>query len=314
MPEEVAKSLEEELDEIDTVGDIYEEESDDTTGDSDQDTDNVSSDADNQNGDNEQDIAKTGEESDGEKKDSKKESTGKAASEETDTSGKAESDEKKESEAESEASEDLDGQQRIVSLMAEIDRLSGLLVTQAPSVVEKVEEKFKEVSETSKTTETSIEDFIGDLDMDDVASNPEILNKILNNVLQKGIETGKELSIKQVIPPTVDTSQTIVSQIEGAIAVKGMIDKFYDANPELSNVKQVVKACAAHIIQESPDKRLDDILNLAADAARKTLGIKKNTKKTDIATSDEVAFAKQKGGQRKKSKKDSKLQQEIDEL
>lgn len=313
MPGEVTKSLEEELDEIDAVGDIYEEESDDTTGDSDQDTDNVSSDADNQNGENEQDIVKTGEESDGEKKDSKKESAGKEASEETDTSGKAESDEKKESEAESEASKDLDGQQRIVSLMAEIDRLSGLLVTQVPTVkLDSPDTKPK--LDTSEVKLPEVEDFIGDLDMDDVASSPKILNEILNKVLQKGIETGKELSTKQVISPTVDTSQTIASQIEGAIAVKGMIDKFYDANPELSNVKQVVKACAAHIIQESPDKRLDDILNLAADAARKTLGIKKNTKKTDIATSDEVAFAKQKGGQRKKSKKDSKLQQEIDEL
>jgi hypothetical protein len=301
MPEEVTKSLEEELDEIDDVGDIYEdEESDEETSDESE-------------AESEAEIETTEEESDGEKKGSEEESAGEETSEETDTSGEAESDEKKEGKAESEASKDLDGQQRIANLIAEVDRLSGLLVTQTPAVkLDSPEAKPKLDTETIKLPE--VEDFIGDLDMDDVASNSEILNEILNKVLQKGIETGKSLSATQTDASTAIVSQTVASQVESTVAIKDLIDKFYGANPELSNVKQVVQACASQIVQDSPDKSFKDVLNMAADAARKTLGIPKSTKKTKIAKVEDAAFAEQKGGQRKKARKVSKLQQELDEL
>lgn len=302
MPDEVTKSLEKELDEIDDVGEIYEEESDEE---SEEESNDEASD------ETKTDTETTEEESDGEKKDSEEEVAGKETSEETDTSGKAESEEKEEGETESEAPEDLDGQQRIESLMAEIDRLSGLLVTQAPAKV-KVAKEDKD--EKSSVTAETLEDFIGDLDMDDVASKPEIMNELLNKVLQKGIETGKKLSAEQAGSSASSVSQTVATQVDNAITVKEMINKFYAANPELSNVKQVVQACASQIVQDSPDKSFKDVLNMAADAARKTLGIPKSTKKTEIAKAENVAFAEQKGGQRKKGKKVSKLQQELDEL
>lgn len=302
MPDEVTKSLEEELDEIDDVGDVYEdeEESDDETS---KETSNES--------ETESETETTEEESDGEKKDSEEESVGEETSEEADTSGETESDETKKGEAESETSEDLDGQQRIAGLIAEVDRLSGLLVTRIPAKTEVAKDEKDE--KTSVTAET-LEDFIGDLDMDDVASNPKILNEILNKVLQRGIETGKNLSAKQTDVSVAAVSQTVASQVEGAIAIKGLIDEFYGANPELSNVKQVVQACASQIVQDSPDKTFKDVLNMAADAARKTLGISKSKPKIKIAKAEDVAFAEQKGGQRKKTRKASKLQQELDEL
>ena len=304
MFDEVTKSLEKELDEIDDVGDAYEdeEESDEeTSAESEVDADTKS------------ETETTEEESDGEKKDIEEESVGEETSDEEDTSGKTDSDEKEEGEAESEASEDLDGQQRIDSLMAEIDRLSGLLVTQMPAKVEV--DKEKDDNKTSPTAET-VEDFVGDLDMDDVASKPEILNEILNKVLQKGIETGKKLSEGQSTTVASSVSQTVASQVDSAINIKGIIDKFYDANTDLVNIKQVVQACASQIVRDSPDKTFKEVLNLAADAARKTLGIPKSqTKvKTKIAKVEDAAFAEQKGGQRKKTKKVSKLQQELDEL
>ena len=300
MPDEVTKSLEEELDEIDYVGEIYEDESEEEETSDDKVSDETKT-----------ETETTEEESDGKKKDGEEEDIGKETSEETDTSGETESDEKKEGEAESETSEDLDGQQRIESLMTEIDRLSGLLVTQTPVKTEVVDEK--ETKETITTT-ADLEDFIGELDMDDVASDPKIMNELLNKVLQKGIETGKSLSKDQNTVTTSSVSQTVASQVDSAIALKGMIDEFYDANPELANVKQVVQACASQIVQDSPDKSFKDVLNSAAEAARKTLGMPKSKTKTKIAKAEDVAFAEQKGGQRKKAKKASKLQQELDEL
>lgn len=310
MSDEVTKSLEEELDEIDYAGEIYEDELDDN---SDQTTDDNSDDTDDQSTDNESATTRTEEGSDGKEKDSKEEGVGEETSEETDTSGKTESEETEEGEAESEASEDLDGQQRINSLMAEIDRLSGLLVTQIPAVkLDSPEHKPKLDTETIKLPE--VEDFIGDLDMDDVASDPKIMNKLLNKVLQKGIETGKNLSKDQITAVDSSVSQTVATQVDSAIALKGMIDEFYGANPELSNVKQVVQACASQIVQESPDKTFKDVLNMAAAAARKTLGISKSKSKTKIAKVEDAAFVEQKGGQRRKARKTSKLQQELDEL
>ncbi len=307
MPDDVTKSLEEELDEIDDVndvGEVYEEESDEDTSDDKETSDETSDEA-------KTETETTEEESDGEKEDSEKESVGEKTSEETDTSGEAGSEETKEGEAESEASEDLDGQQRIEGLIAEIDRLSGLLVTKALVKTEVVKEKA--VEETITTT-ADFEDFIGELDMDDVASKPEIMNELLNKVLQKGIETGKSLSKDQTAAVDSSVSQTVASQVDSAIALKSMIDEFYGANPELGNVRQVVQACASQIVQESPDKSFKDVLNMAAEAARKTLGIPKSAKKTKIAKPEDAAFAEQKGGQRKKARKVSKLQQQLDEL
>lgn len=305
MPDEVTKSLEEELDEIDYVGEIYEDESEEEETSDDKVSDETKT-----------ETETTEEESDGEKEDSEEEDIGKETSEETDTSGETESDEKKEGETESETSEDLDGQQRIDSLMAEIDRLSGLLVTQAQAVkIDSPEAKPKlETGAIELPAAESLEDFIGELDMDDVASDPKIMNKLLNKVLQKGIETGKSLSKTQTATTDSTVSQTVATQVDNAIAIKGMIDEFYGANPELANVRQVVQACASQIVQDSPDKSFKDVLNLAADATRKTLGIPKSKIKTKIAKAEDVAFAEQKGGQRKKAKKASKLQQELDEL
>lgn len=316
MPDEVTKSFEDELDELDFGRDVYEEGSNDDSGDFEQDATDISNNAVDQDDSDEQDTAKTVGESDDGEEIKEEEETGEEAAAKEDPSKSEDDDEKEIVEDEATTSKDLDDQQRIADLIAEVNRLSGLVAAK-PIVPQPVKDTVEEPL-AAPVIASSIEDFIGDLDMDDVASDPNILNAILNKVLQKGIETGKELSATQVgvsAKTSADTvSKTIASQVESAITLKDMVDKFYGANPELSNVKQVVQACASQIVQDSPDKSFMDVLNMAAKAARKTLGISKSAKTAKIPKSKDAAFAEQKGGQRKKGPKTSKLQQELDEL
>lgn len=299
MDKEVtSKELEEELVELDKE-DVYEDESEES----------------NEPADDSQEATEEARavegEADDEKEAGEKEETSEEASGEASTSESKVVGEEEKGDGESEAPETVDDQQRITSLMTEIDRLSGLLVTKASESPEVKEPKDKK----GKTkTEDGLEDFVGDLDMDDVASDPTVLNSILNKVLQKGIETGKQMGADQSKASTASIDQIVLSQVENAMTTKNMIDKFYDANPELSNVKQVVRACASQIVSEHPEKSFEDVLTLAAKTARKTLGISKSMGKSKISDSSDVPFAEQKGGQRKPMKKVSKLQQELDEL
>lgn len=305
MPDEVTtKSLEEELDEFDDL-------------DSDIDAE-VDADTHDEGGDDDEgtavDASKTeGESDDGKQEGKEEEEIGEETPDEEDTSGTEGTKSEEEGEEGSEASETVDDQQRIVNLVAEIDRLSGLVAGQTK--IDSPVAKPVADSETIKippTVDTSDEeDFVGSLDMDDVASDPKILNKLLNAVLKKGIAAGQALSASQI---DSSISKNVMSQVESFNSIKTTIDQFYDNNDDLSSVRQVVKACAVQISKEQPDKKLEDILELAADAARKTLGIVRKKEDSKTQSSKSAAFAEPKGGQRKKAKKLSKLQQELDEL
>ena len=212
-----------------------------------------------------------------------------------------------------EGTTESDEASRIDKLLAEINRLNGLI---EPSVVKDAETETK--TETDVKTKTDsvdskdvLVDFVGDLDMDDVASDSAILNQILNKVMKHGIEVGKELNKGY---SASDLSQVVATQVSQFSQNQIMIDQFYKDNSDLVNVKQVVKACATQIASESPDKGLEDILKIAAVNTRKTLGIGTPSAKTNSNNPNDAAFASQKGGQRKKAKKLSKLQQELDEL
>ena len=79
---------------------------------------------------------------------------------------------------------------RIEKLLAEVNRLTGLI---APPAVKDIKTAttatVKTDSEVSKNaSHAELVDFVEDLDMDDVASDPNILNQILNKVLKHGIE------------------------------------------------------------------------------------------------------------------------------
>jgi len=253
--------------------------------------------------------------SDGKEKKGEEDKTGEKTSDEEDPSKKISEKTEDKDEKGAEASEDVDESSQVDILLKEINRLSGM-VGQPVAVVKEEEKPAGDKEEKAdKKSEVADSDFIGDLDMDDVASDPKVLNTILNKVLQKGVELGKSLTTDQT---NLNIPQMVRDQVTHVASFKDMIDEFYKENSDLSNVRAVVKACASQIIGENPKMLWTDVLNKAAESTRKTLGFKKPEKsEEDKASSDtsSAAFADAKGGNRKgKGQKGTKLQQELDEL
>lgn len=311
MPEKMSEELlEKELDMLDDDYEIEEETSD--AGDSDKDGSNLSDDASDQDTKDDGDTVKAKEIPDDKKTEDKEDDSGETKSEEANGSDETGEDSESGGEEGGEEPEGLDETSRINTLLAEIDRLSGL-VKPVEVVPKKIEEapKTKTVVEESSDAEVEI-DFVGDLDMDDVASDSSILNKILNKVMKQGIDVGKKFNQDYL---GTSMPQVIADQVSRYSQNQSMIDQFYRDNVELVNVKQAVKACAMQVANDNPDKGLEDILKMAAENTRKTLGIKKTVSSNESSSNPTgAAFAAQKGGQRKPSKKLSKLQQELDEL
>lgn len=300
------KDLLDELDELDGL------DTTDSTSDSSTDGEDQSSEQDGQSSEEssiESEDEKDEVSADDEKKTDKEDKDNKETSDEK--SGAAEGD-KTEKEARETPGEEKSGEEvsREDKLLAEIERLSGIIDTNRTATVPKAEEKKKD-----EVIEKLAEDFIGELDMDDVASNPKVLNEILLSVVRKAVElSGQSNSeqIKNIIPLTVET------HVKQYASSKEAIDEFYKDNPDLSNVRKVVKACAAQIVDENPEMKWANVLSKAAEKTRETLGIVKDTGKNgDRETGDlnDAAFANSSKHNRN-IKKDNRTsqQKQIDEL
>ena len=204
---------------------------------------------------------------------------------------------------------------QVDKLLAEIDRLSGLVepkVEIPPKKKEGEEEKPKE-EEPKKDVEVDLTsyDFLKDLDMDDVASDPKILNKILHEVIAK-VQLRTTEQVLRSIP------QVVMSQVNQQTYFKRMADKFYEDNSDLVNVRQVVKACTQQVQQANPEWEIEKVLKEAAVKTRETLGLsapKVGASDSKIPSAEDAAFVKSKGGSKSNLKRQrTSLQTEIDEL
>jgi hypothetical protein len=201
---------------------------------------------------------------------------------------------------------DESSEDRISRLISEIDRLSGLTGKE-----EAIEKEEKKVDEEKKPLEADgLYDFIKEVDMDDVASDPKVFNKILDEVIRVTQQRTTEQVLKSI-------PHVVMSQVQQQSYLKSTSDKFYEDNPDLVNVRQVVRACAQQVQKEKPEWEVDKIFKETAKRTRQTLGMSEKIagggKK--IPSVDDAAFARSSGGHKSNLKqKRSSLQMEIDEL
>lgn len=226
--------------------------------------------------------------------------------EEETTANKEDETDKESDKSKGESSEKTEEISREDKLLAEIDRLSGLLDSKV-DLASTIETEDKDDS-----LEKLAEDFIGDLDMDDVSSDPKVFNKILLSVIKKAVELSDQKSSKRLENAVPLAVKTQVKQYTGT---KDAIDEFYKNNPDLSNVRKVVKACASQIVDENPEMKWENILNKAAEKTRQTLGIEKQSTGEKVGDLGDAAFAESKKHNRDKKKDNRTSQQkQIDEL
>jgi hypothetical protein len=125
------------------------------------------------------------------------------------------------------------------------------------------------------TTEKPLdeEDFLGDVDLDELTRDPAAFNKVLNKVYKKGVEIGKEKT-KINIDSLIDSipKQT---QDQMKAELEEVNKKFYDDNEDLRPWGKTVSAVFKELSDESPGSHYSKIIPLVADETRKRLGLKK---------------------------------------
>lgn len=125
---------------------------------------------------------------------------------------------------------------------------------------------------TAAPTPPVEQDFIGELDLDDVLNDKDQFNKLLNQVYSKGLLDAKKTvgeGILRSIPDIVKTNITVLTEL------KEMSEKFYKENPDLTPFKRVVAAVFEEIASKNPDKKYTELLSAVGTEARKRLELHK---------------------------------------
>jgi hypothetical protein len=150
----------------------------------------------------------------------------------------------------------------IAELRAKVDQLS---VKEEPPVEEPTDQQ-----QTPLTFDE--QDFIGELDLDDLTRDPKEFNKLLNTIYQKAVTDTRQILGEHVlrsVPEIVRANITIMNNLQKAS------EEFYAANEDLKPFKKVVATVFEEIASENPGKPFEEIFPMVADESRKRLELHK---------------------------------------
>jgi hypothetical protein len=163
-----------------------------------------------------------------------------------------------------------------------------------------------------------VQDFLGDLDIDEVVSKPELFNQVLNSAVSAAIGPMMEQlhALVTALPTLVQPA------IRQTISMEKSIDQFYQAHPVLANFKQVVGLVANELQTANPQAALDSILPQIADMAYTKLNLpgpgpvgSVNTPVTPAVTAQATALPRTASSRNAPATgKTSKIEQEINDL
>ncbi|RLF65655.1 MAG: hypothetical protein DRN30_03600 [Thermoplasmata archaeon] len=181
------------------------------------------------------------------------------------------------------SSDDKDGDEdprdvELKNLRMELDDLRKS-IDKKPSEDDQKDDKSKD--DPSEEDKLSEEDFLGDIDLDDLTRNPDIFNKVLNKVYMKGVEIGKGYSKKSVdsiistLPEVMHSTRSLEEELQS------INKQFYTDNEDLIPWKKSVAIVYDELAEQNPDKNYNEILPSVAEEVRKRLGIKKSEDNKD---------------------------------
>lgn len=154
------------------------------------------------------------------------------------------------------------------------DLRAELAVLKAEKVVERLPEKKVE----EKKVEPPVieeQDFVGEIDLDEVTREPKELNKLLNNIYRKA-RTDSEQALIQKLPELVSTHVEIVNTL------KKTSEDFYRANEDLKSFPKVVKVVFDDLVQQNPNRTYEDVMKDVATETRKRLGLAEPKAKEEV--------------------------------
>jgi len=158
------------------------------------------------------------------------------------------------------------------------------------------------------------EDFVGDVDLDELTRDPKIFNQLLNKIYKKAREDARQdirfssESVVRSVPDIVKNSVAITAKLQETQK------KFYEENADLVPWKQAVATVFQEKMVENPSKRYDELLPEVATEVRKRIGLRKEVDNKGKETPPKLP-SKGKNSQRKSSTPDLTLfEKELNEM
>lgn len=197
----------------------------------------------------------------------------------------------------------VDYEEELRSLRAELEEIKG---------------KKKPPATSPPATTPPLEeiDFIGDDDPDNITRDKAALNKLLNKVFSKGVETGvsrAEEGVLRKVPDLVKKTTALASTLRKAT------DEFYSKNKDLLKFKKVCGTVFEELVSDNPDWTYEKALEETGKEVRKRLELKPSKTSVTNKDRDKPTFPRRPKGSRGrqqvvgKTKTDSLLS-EIDQM
>jgi hypothetical protein len=169
------------------------------------------------------------------------------------------------------------------------------------SVGKKPEESVKKEEEPVKKEEEKKpeplqfqeQDFIGDLDPEDIIRDKKTLNLVLNSIYQKAVTDAKNIIGEGTLRAIPDI---VKNNIDLYTTLKKASDSFYDTHKDLAPFKRVVAAVFEEMASQNPDKTTEQLMELVAPESRKRLGLQSQAVKKDKETPPRLPSKGKSGG------------------
>ena len=197
---------------------------------------------------------------------------------------------------------------------AEIARLRQQLEEANARFIEK-QAPVSKPSESALPTTIQARDFLPEgVDVEDVLTDKNKLNNLLNQVFQTAVvETTQRMALS--LPDIVE------AQVRQQTALRQSVESFYTKHPHLTGFKRTVSAAATEIAAANPDWSVDQVFDAAAVKATELIGLQQQTVAQTPAQAAQVgqklkspALAPTKGGRGQKGSDMTKLQKEIEDM
>lgn len=133
-----------------------------------------------------------------------------------------------------------------------------------------------EPKEKPPTTDPPIaeQEFVKDVDLDDITRDPSAFNKLLNSIYKKAVESVRG-EVRRSKEETIQVLPSIVTKnMELQKTLKEMSDKFYEDNKDLAPFKKVVGVVFEEISSQNPKAPLTEVLGKVGEETRKRLELK----------------------------------------
>jgi hypothetical protein len=136
------------------------------------------------------------------------------------------------------------------------------------------------------------QDFIGDLDPEDIIRDKKALNLVLNSIYQKAVTDAKNIIGEGTLRAIPDI---VKNNVELYTTLKKASEDFYTENKDLAPFKRVVAAVFEEVSSQNPGKGYPELMALVAPEARTRLGLQAQAVKKEKETPPRLP-SKGKGG------------------